>query len=80
MAERAVCREVLLRSFVTRNADGQMETDVRPTPCDSDKWSYEVPITLIGPSRAGAGDTVAHTVKRRTDRPFCENGHPRGGW
>jgi len=77
--ERIICKETMVRSYITRNSDGIMETVTRQTPCDSDKWGYEITVPVVGPSHAGAGDTVVRMVKRTADRPFCANGHPRGG-
>ena len=80
MSVHRICRETVVRSFVTRNADGIMESATRRVPCNSDKWSDVIEVPVASPSRPGAGDTIVRMQRRRATRPFCENGHPMGGW
>ena len=76
--ERKICREVMVKEYVTRGSDGQPQRVSKLIACDSDKWTHEIKRTEYAPSQP-SGIMVARTRTYRSDKPVCGNGHPMGG-
>lgn len=79
MTER-ICREAVMMEYETLDPNGNRVKKTGAVPCNSRAWSYETTVSDLRGNPGRPGETISVTRTVKTNRLFCENGHPLGGY